>query len=187
MSSNIAITRICEYCKKQFTARTTSTRYCSHNCNSRGYKLLKRNVKVEKSNQETVHILNTVLEKAKAMEFLSIAQAGLLFGISRRTVYRLINRGELDIAKFGKRSVLRRCDLESFFSVEINGKSLKDIQQFPSIENCYTITEVQNKFDISSGALYLLIQRQGIMKYAIGRFTYVSKNDMDIIFNAERV
>lgn len=187
MSSNIAITRVCDYCKKQFIARTTRTRYCSHTCNSRAYKALKRSEKVEISNIVTVQLLNAALEKAKAMEYLSVSQTSLLFGISRRTIYRLINQGQLNIAKFGKRSVLRRCDLEAFFTVDVIENSLNPVQQFPGLENCYTISEVQKKYKVSSGALYLLIQRQGISKYSIGRYTYVARRDMDTIFNAAGV
>jgi len=51
MSSNIEIKRICEFYKNEFTALTTRTRYCSHKCNIRHYKVLERNEKVEKSNQ----------------------------------------------------------------------------------------------------------------------------------------
>lgn len=184
MSSNIEVIRICEHCKKQFTARTTRTRYCSHICNSRGYKSLVRKGKVEKSNNEIVQLLNTDLEKIKPLEFLKITQATLLFGISRSTLYRLVNNGQLDIAKFGKRTVIRRCDLEAFFAIPIQDVTLKTGQQFPGFDNCYTITQIQQKYNISSGALYLLIQRQGIIKYSVGKFTCVAKQDIDIIFNA---
>lgn len=184
MSSNIEVIRICEHCKKQFTARTTRTRYCSHICNSRGYKSLVRKGKVEKSNNEIVQLLNTDLEKIKPLEFLKITQATLLFGISRSTLYRLVNNGQLDIAKFGKRTVIRRCDLEAFFAIPVQDVTLKTGQQFPGFDNCYTITEIQQKYNISSGALYLLIQRQGIVKYSVGKFTCVAKQDIDIIFNA---
>lgn len=183
MSSNIEVIRICEHCKKQFTARTTRTRYCSHICNSRGYKSLVRKGKVEKSNNEIVQLLNTDLEKIKSLEFLKITQATLLFGISRSTLYRLVNNGQLDIAKFGKRTVIRRCDLEAFFAIPVQDVTLKTGQQFPGFDNCYTITEIQQKYNISSGALYLLIQRQGIVKYSVGKFTCVAKQDIDIIFN----
>ena len=184
MSSKIEVIRICEHCKKQFTARTTRTRYCSHICNSRGYKSLVRKGKVEKSNEETVKLLNTNLEKIKPLEFLKITQASLLFGISRSTIYRLVNNGHLDIGKFGKRTVIRRCDLESFFAIPIQDVTLKTGQQFPGFDNCYTITQIQQKYNISSGALYLLIQRQGLVKYSVGKFTCVAKQDIDIIFNA---
>ena len=186
MSSNIEVIRICEHCKKQFTAKTTRTRYCSSICNSRGYKALVRKGKVEKSNNDTVQLLNTDLEKIKPLEFLKITQASLLFGISRSTIYRLVNQGHLDIAKFGRRTILRRCDLESFFAIPVQDITLKTGQQFPGFDNCYTITEIQQKYNISSGALYLLIQRQGIVKYSVGKFTCVAKQDIDIIFNGVR-
>ena len=182
MSSNIEIKRICEFCKNEFTARTTRTRYCSHKCNSRHYKVLERNEKVEKSNQETVKILNVDLEKIKHREFLNITQASNLFGISRRTVYRLINRGEVNIAKLGKRSVLKRCDLESFFAIPIVEQTLKPVQLFPGVDHCYTIGQIQDKFKISPAALYHMIKRHGISKYSIGKFTYVPKADIEIIF-----
>lgn len=186
MSSNIEVTRICEHCKKRFTAKTTRTRYCSHTCNSRSYKEQVRSGKVKKSNQETARLINTDIEEIKPLEFLKITQASLLFGISRSTIYRLVNKGQLDVGKFGKRTVLRRCDLESFFAIPVQEVTLKTGQQFPGFDNCYTITEIQHKYNISSGALYLLIQRQGIVKYSVGRFTCVAKQDIDIIFNAER-
>lgn len=82
MSSNIEVIRICEHCKKQFTARTTRTRYCSHICNSRGYKSLVRKGKVEKSNNQIVQLLNTDLEKIKPLEFLKITQATLFLELA---------------------------------------------------------------------------------------------------------
>lgn len=139
MSSKIEVTRICEHCKNHFTARTTRTRYCSHSCNSRAYKLQARNGKVEKSNVETVQVMNTELEKVKPLEYLKITQASLLFGISRSTIYRLVKNGYLDIGKFGKRTVIRRCDLESFFAIPVQEVTLKTGQQFPGFDNCYTI------------------------------------------------
>ena len=42
MSSNIEIDKNCEYCGKLYTARTLYTRYCSHTCNKKGYKAIKR-------------------------------------------------------------------------------------------------------------------------------------------------
>ncbi len=53
MSSKIQIKRICEYCGNEFTAQTTVTRFCSHKCNSRAYKLKVKEMKVGKSNEET--------------------------------------------------------------------------------------------------------------------------------------
>lgn len=183
MSTNIRIKRICEFCLKEFTAKTTKTRYCSHKCNSRGYKVRALNEKVDVSNHQTLSVLNTDMEKIKQREFLNITQASKLFGISRRTVYRLIDRGLLNVAKFGTRSVLRKCDLEGFFALPIVEQTLEQVQLFPGIDQCYTIGQIQDKFRISPAALYHLINRHGISKYSIGKFTYVPKQDINAIFN----
>jgi hypothetical protein len=46
MSSNILIKRVCQYCGNEFSAKTTVTRYCSHVCNNKAYKLRLRNKKM---------------------------------------------------------------------------------------------------------------------------------------------
>lgn len=127
---------------------------------------------------------NPNLEIVKTKDFISVNQASLLFGISRSTIYRIISRGELDIAKFGTRTIIRRCDMDNFFSIPLEESILRPIQKFPGLEKCYTITQIQQKFGISPGALYILIQRHGIAKYAIGKYNYVAQKDIDIIFNA---
>lgn len=187
MSSNMKIIRICEFCKEQFTAKTTRTKYCSHRCNSRAYKVKDRNEKVEASNQETAANFSADLERIRLREFLNITQASLLLGISRRTIYRLIDRGELNTAKYGTRSVIRKCDLEAFFAIPIVEATMKPLQEFPGIDNCYSIGEIQKKFSISPAGLYLLLQRQGISKYTVGKYTYVAKEDIDIILNCARI
>ncbi|OOV17555.1 helix-turn-helix domain-containing protein [Flavobacterium sp. LM4] len=105
-------------------------------------------------------------------------------GISRRTIYRIISRGELDIAKFGTRTVIRRSDMDGFFTIPLQESMLRPVQVFPGLEQCYTITQIQQKFSISPGALYMLIQRHSIVKYAVGKFNYVAKKDIDIIFGS---
>ena len=52
MSSNIQVQRICQYCSNEFTARTTTTLYCSHKCNSAAYKARLRDTKIEESNKQ---------------------------------------------------------------------------------------------------------------------------------------
>lgn len=184
MSSNIQITRICEFCQNEFTARTTKTQYCSLKCSSRAYKARTRESKITQSNKQTEIARNPNLEAFKTKDFISVNQASLLFGISRRTIYRIISRGELDIAKFGARTVIRRCDMDSFFSIPLDQSLLRPVQEFPGLERCYTITQIQQKFGVSPGALYMIIQRHAIAKYSVGKFNYVAKKDIDIIFNA---
>ena len=53
MSSTIEINKICEFCGKDFIARKSSTRFCSHQCSNRAYKKEKRQRHVNSQNQIT--------------------------------------------------------------------------------------------------------------------------------------
>lgn len=39
MHSKIRLTKTCDNCGNEFTAKTTKTRYCSHRCNKQHYKV----------------------------------------------------------------------------------------------------------------------------------------------------
>lgn len=171
----MSIPKICEFCKNRFTAKRLSTRFCSHTCNSKAYKVNGKQKKVEKTKAKTENAAGSDMEKIKAMEFLNVGQASVLLGISRRTIYRLVNKGCLNIGKFGIRTVLKKSDLESFFELLAEVQLFTPLKEFPGLDNCYTISEIQQRYGISPAALYNLLQRYGIAKYAVGRYTYVAK------------
>ena len=115
MSSNIRVKRICEYCEMEFTAKTTVTKYCGDTCAKRAYKARKRTAKISESKKETKQkIIKPILE-LKAKEFLSIPEASQLLGVSKRTIYRLLQKGELSKGKLGSRTILRRIDINRIF------------------------------------------------------------------------
>jgi len=103
MSSNIAIQRICLHCSKEFTARTTVTKFCSLPCAGRAYKARKRAEKVERSNTETLQVKNKTIEELKVKEFLSVKDLALLLGCSTRTAYRLIDKGKIHAVNLSER------------------------------------------------------------------------------------
>jgi excisionase family DNA binding protein len=115
MSSNIEVQRICEYCGKEFTARTTKTRYCSHICNSRAYKDNVKDLKVELSYQESRQILSQFIGELYAKPFLNINESCRLLGISRRSIYRLLKSGKLKAGKVGKRTIITRIEIDRLF------------------------------------------------------------------------
>lgn len=182
MSSNIEIQRVCEYCKNIFTAKTTKTRFCSHKCNSRGYKASVKQLKMNISDIETKQLTNLPILDLQSKDYLSISQACSLIGISKRTMYRMIGRGEIATAKFGTRTIISRIHIDSLFKVQLVEKKVPVVQLVPSIEECYNIGEVQQKFNISSAALYNLIKRENINKFSKGKFTYIAKKDIEALF-----
>jgi len=194
MSSNIKVQRICQHCGNEFTARTTTTLYCTHRCNSSAYKAKLRVNKVEQSNKETKRIKNQPIEQLKAKAFLSIADTCLLIGISRRTVYRMIERGDLITGKAGKRTIIRRSDLEQLIfekprtvtpqpkeNAEPQKQEVNNLSKGGGfkIADCYNLTEVQSKYGISESTLQNLIKRNNIPKIKKGWFAYVPKTIID--------
>ena len=157
MSSNIRVQRICQFCGNEFTAKTTVTKYCGDGCAKKAYKARKRRGKIEKSNIETRLKTTLSVDELKAKPYLSVEDAKQLLGISKRTIYRLIEKGEINTAKFGRRIIIRREDLEKIFEPDLDVESKlypKKGKAFKK-EDCYTISEVLEKYSISIMKTYL--------------------------------
>lgn len=190
MSSNIKVKRICQHCSKEFIARTTVTKYCSHKCSQRAYKARKRAEKVKQANTETKRIIQQPIEQLKAKEFLNINEVCQLVGISRRTVYRLIEQGDLKKIKVGSRTIIKRSVLNKLLSNKETGKpeipeqQIKELNDWKQagafdIKNCYTLTEVLGKYGVSEKALNNIIKRNSIPKIKKGWYAYVPKQIID--------
>ena len=185
MSSNIKIIRICEYCGREFTARTTVTKYCSSQCSKRAYKERKRTEKIEKSNKETQKIKSLNNEELKTKEFLTVTEVSKLIGCSRQNVYKLINTGKLKATNLLiKKTIIKRSDLDKLFEKPQPVYAIKKPQQIQvDIQDCYTMTEIQKKYGISEKTLHRIIKRNNIPKLKYGRYSYAPKILIDKILS----
>ncbi|MFA8436778.1 MAG: helix-turn-helix transcriptional regulator [Marinifilaceae bacterium] len=115
MSSNMRIPKICQHCGTEFIAKTTTTKFCSHRCSQKAYKVRKRKEKVERvkvlDEQKVQFNLNQVEDKP----FLSIQEACQLLGASRMTLYRQIKKGTFKVGKLGRRTIIQRSEIEKIF------------------------------------------------------------------------
>ncbi len=203
MSSNIEVKRICEYCEKEFIARTTVTRYCSSLCNKRDYKNRLRNDKIKANDKEVLATRNKVLEQIKLKEFLNINDTAILLDTSKRSVYRMIKRGTINSVNLAERkTIIRRTDIESLFQ---DRSSQDEADPLPNTDNetvarslsleewvkaggenvsdCYTLTEIQQKYGISEKAVQELLKRNQIPKLKLGWYAYVPKKIIDKILS----
>ena len=148
MSSNIRVNRVCEFCSKEFEAKTTVTKFCGDTCAKKAYKARKRAEKIEGSKKETKEVLTRPIEEIKAREFLSITETCKLIGVSRRTIYRCIERGDLNAGKMGKRTIIKRSEIDRIFE-PAKSSSHQEGTQSKSTEfsesEFYTLSEVQQK------------------------------------------
>jgi excisionase family DNA binding protein len=117
MSSNIEVQRICQFCGKEFTARTTVTQYCGDNCAKRAYKARQRASKVAISNKETLSIKTKPIEELKAKEFLTVREVASLLNCSVRSVYYYIKCGNIKAVNLAERSTrIKRSDIDKLFN-----------------------------------------------------------------------
>ncbi len=114
MSSNIRINKVCQYCRSEFVAKTTVTKFCSDSCAKRAYKLRIRNEKLEEAIKKTEKEFSGVTSNV-TKDFLNINEAGQLLGSSRWTIHRLIKRGQLKATKLGTRTIISRKSIDALF------------------------------------------------------------------------
>ncbi|GAB3339751.1 helix-turn-helix domain-containing protein [Larkinella ripae] len=177
MSSNLRINRICEQCGKQFEARKTTSKTCSDDCAKKAYKARKRAEKVESSNKRVERIKTKPIEDLKAQEYLTINETAHLIRISRRTLYRMNERNELRFVKLGRRTVIRRFDIDRLFDQPKTAAG--PITVVIPLSDCYTMKEIIQKYGISDKALFDLIRRNEIPKQYHGIYAYVPKFRID--------
>lgn len=121
--STFKILKQCLMCGNMFEAQKISTRYCSHKCNAKHYKL---KAKLEKKHiaeqpikqreiiKPTTTALNIALLKDK--EFLTVKDVSGLFRCSTKTVYHLIKKGVIKAKRLSSRKTLiKRGNIDKLF------------------------------------------------------------------------
>ena len=118
MSSNIRIVKTCEFCKKQFIAKTTVTQCCSDDCAKRLYKQKKRDEKIAQANLKTeikqkpkAYITEDQIKLINAKAVLTLKEAAVLLNISELTMRRWVLSGKVKSQKAGKKHLILRASL----------------------------------------------------------------------------
>lgn len=187
MSSNISIQKVCEYCGKDFTAKTTVTRCCSDDCAKKAYKARKRAEKINNA-IEVVEVkkqkkVNTI-EDLKEKEFLTAKEVSFLLNCSIRSVYYYISNGIIEATNLGNRLTrIKRSNIDKLFNDNLRSQPKE--KQY-NVSECFSISEAQKKYNISESALQKIIQREEIPKIKQGKFVYIPKVLIDKVFNTEK-
>ena len=186
--SKLKIPRVCEQCSKPFEAKTVMTRFCAVSCANKSGKERKKKEKEQIEKETLLTKYAHKIAEVQSREFISVAEATVMFGISKDTVHRYIKRGIIKGVNVGARLTrVKRSDLEDLFStIEITDKS-KEIAQKPNFEvgNCYTISEISAKFHADPGTVNSVIRRNKIPTKKVGSFVYAPKNLIDKIFDGK--
>lgn len=79
-----------------------------------------------------------------------------------------------------KKTIVKRSDLDKLFNKHQPVYVIKEPEQIQiDIADCYTLTEIQNKYGISEKALHSIIKRNNIPKIKKGWYAYVPKQIID--------
>lgn len=182
-SSSIRIKKVCEWCGEVFYAQKTTTRYCSHRCNSRGYKETARNKRIQKTETETeILISQQPTHIIKDKEFLSFAEAATLLGITRQAVYKMVALGHLKASKISSRlSFIKRSDIESM--LENKPYETRQTKTTPPITEFYTTAEVKEKYNVVDSWIFVVAKKHNIPRTFNRGKTYWSKKHIDNYFS----
>lgn len=182
MSSNITVNKICEHCRRVFTAKTTVTRFCSSKCNSRNYKQKLRDEKLGIAKQEVRQVISHQLQELTSLEFLSVKGAAKLLGASDKIVYTMIKSGRLKATNLSDRkTMISRADIDRLFELPEIPDDRKPNSS--NLSECCHMGEAQKIYNTSEKALFEILKRNEVPKYQVGKFTYVLKSHLDQIFN----
>ncbi len=144
-ASNIRIKKICQWCGVEFEAQKVSTKYCSHRCANLAYKQAVRDKRIKQAENET-HYVKTkkTVENIKDKEYLSIAQAATLLGLSLQAVYKMIYTGHLLAYKLSSRlSFVKRTDIDAM--LKANPYEKRQPRDAIAITELYTTAEIISK------------------------------------------
>ena len=174
-TSKFRVLRTCEFCGKEFYAQKVSTRYCSKRCNELAYKQRRRQRQITEAE---ARVLQKPIEEVGNKEFLSLQDASVLFGITKRSVYNLIYNGILQAFKLSSRmTFVRRSDIEQIFEHHVYTKKVKPERK--PITEFYTTKEIQEKFGVSEAWVFKLAKEKKIPKVLHHGKTYWSKQHVD--------
>lgn len=185
--STFTILKQCENCGEMFEAQKRTTRFCSHKCSARNYKLRKKLEAKNKIETETLKQVSNNRYKAKAVsleliktkDFITVRELSVLLGCGKDTIYRMIKSNEIKAVNLNKKLTrIRRKDVEVLFENTAKAEIKKPLV----IEDCYSVVQIVNKYNLSSVSIYSLASKNNIRKIRKGKFAYYSKVDIDNLF-----
>lgn len=178
------IQKQCELCKKSFTPKTVSSIYCSKICSDAAYR--KRKAQLKKEEQRKV-VASRIPDDRK---YISAAEAIILFGVAKSTLYRHIRQGRIPAINLGTRLVrIDRATIEKMFPIREDTSVMKESSAVKLYrlepEDCYTIGEISKKFGISDSSVYKHIRKFSIPIRQIGKYVYAPKSEIDNIYSSK--
>ncbi len=117
-STSIRLEKVCLYCQNTFIAQKVSTKYCSHKCNQRHYKVRKREEKTKRAAKEDrKRVKKLKLPNYDRQKTFSIREVCILTGVSRITLYRWMKKDIIKSSKIGGRVFISKKEVKKVFQL----------------------------------------------------------------------
>lgn len=180
MSNQLEIAKICEWCSKRFIAKKTTTKYCSHKCNSQAYKSIKRGEKIKNVNEQIfIQEYQKPLKQLKERDYFKIAEVALLLGLSKQSIYNMVYSGKLKASQVSSRLTLVSLKnieemLESSAAYET-----RQVKEPELITEFYSIEDIKTKFNVKESWIYKIAKSNNIPRILNKGKSYLSKIHVD--------
>ncbi len=163
-------TRICKCCGRSFTANYGRQVYCSNSC-SKQFRQRSKRLKLDA--KKSASEIGSIREILNGRYYLSITQAALYLGVSRPTVYRHINNGEITPLRVSSRAV--RISVDQLRTV-VKPRPLSPKGDFSCM---ISKQEALARYEVTVQWLYRILDAEGIKPMVIKGKAYFPKNDLD--------
>lgn len=152
--------RVCEWCGKEFVAKTVKTRLCSDGCRKTAYKHNKRiefissyNLKVEGQHRDY---------DPADHEVMTVSLASRYMFVDPSTINRCIGAGILKAVHLPGKTLIRKSDIDSMFTSmeEIPERSRTPPERRPT--EYTTVKETAEKYSLSFAGAYKVLKENNV-------------------------
>lgn len=191
--------RKCQFCGKEFVARSGMQKYCSEECQT------KAKAERKKRQQDFINAVDPVID-IQSQDYLTFSKAALLMGCSRQYIYKLVNQGRLAASRISSRmAFIRKADIElmlessPYYRVLPTSKPKpgrkavpSSLSSVPKTKEPATCTdevldyisgeEVMQTYKVKKSWLYVSARNNQIPICRIGGRNYYSRRHLDALF-----
>ena len=183
MTGKFEYQKVCKFCGNTFTAQKSTTSYCSVTCAKRGNKAAKRKERLQLESEE---IQERNRQNLLSQDNLSLTDAAALLGISRPTLYNLLQTKNIELLRISKRTIrVKRADLLNLYqkyatSIAPINTPIAEINK--TKEEYIGISEALQQFKISLTWFYRKIKTAEIQPIIINGKTLYPLNPLKKLF-----
>ena len=168
----MVIKRVCEWCGKEFAAKTVRTRFCSDKCRKTAYKHTKRVEFI--SNYDLKANGHGKDYNVAEHEVMTVQLASMYLFVNRATVYRYIASGILKAVHLPGKTLIRKSDIDAMFS---SVEGLPERVQIPREKKpaeYTTVKETAERYSLSLAGVYKILKENKVPSCMHRNKTYYS-------------